>query len=88
MERFATQLLEQHPQVVAIFVQSKAQRKISKDATEFGHCILHTRIRFSESILHLTYKLPVINYRQRKSEEEKPMEINKNIEIQTRFRND
>lgn len=70
------------------FNNLKDKRRISKDATEFGLSILHARIRFFESILHLAYKLPVKKYRQRKSEEEKQLEMNKKIEIQTRFRNE
>ncbi|GBP18914.1 hypothetical protein EVAR_20446_1 [Eumeta japonica] len=70
------------------FNNLKDKRRISKDTTEFGLSILHTRIHFFVSILHLAYKLPVKKHRQRKSEEEKQMEMNKKIEIQTRFRNE
>lgn len=70
------------------FNNLKDKRRISEDATEFGLSILYARIRFFESILHLAYKLPVKKYRQRKSEKEKQLEMNKKIEIQTRFRNE
>lgn len=70
------------------FNNLKDKRKISKDATEFGLSILHARIRFFESILHLSYKLPVKKYRERKTDEEKQMELTKKKEIQTRFRNE
>lgn len=70
------------------FNQLDDKRETSKAATEFGLSILHARIRFFESILHLAYKLPVKKYRGRRTEDEKKIEREKKLEIQTRFRNE
>ncbi|CAH1114516.1 unnamed protein product [Psylliodes chrysocephalus] len=55
-------------------------------ALEFGISVLHARIRLFECILHLADKLKVKIYRGRKSKEEKDLEDQTKIEIQTRFR--
>ncbi|CAH0546785.1 unnamed protein product [Brassicogethes aeneus] len=40
-------------------------------AIEFGLSVLHARIRWFESVLHLAYKLPVKQYREKRTNEEK-----------------
>lgn len=70
------------------FNQLENKKEISIEATEFGMSILHARIRFFESILHLAYKLPIKKYRERKTDEEKQMEKERKTEIQVRFRNE
>ncbi|CAH0552735.1 unnamed protein product [Brassicogethes aeneus] len=68
------------------FNQFNFNKDINLKATEFGLSVLHARIRLFESVIHLTYKLPVKKYRERKSEEEKELEKERKLEIQARFR--
>lgn len=52
----------------------------------FGLSLLHARIRFFESILHLAYKLPVKKWNVRLTAEEKELVNNKKKEIQENFK--
>ncbi|CAH2102438.1 unnamed protein product [Euphydryas editha] len=61
---------------------------VNPQALEFGLSVLHARIRIFESIIHLSYKLPVKKYRKRRTEEDKALEAQKKLEIQERFRNE
>lgn len=58
----------------------------SSKALDFGLSVLHARIRFFESVLHLAYKLPVKKYREKRSKEEKELETQTKRNIQERFR--
>ncbi|CAH1100320.1 unnamed protein product [Psylliodes chrysocephalus] len=56
---------------------------------EFGLLVLHARIRLFESILHLAYKLPVKKKnRKRKTETQKNIDKERELEIQKRFQNE
>ncbi|KAG6448524.1 hypothetical protein O3G_MSEX005516 [Manduca sexta] len=68
------------------FNKIDVQKQIIPEAIEFGLSVLHARIRLFESILHLAYMLPVKKYRERKTEAEKSIELEKKREIQKRFR--
>lgn len=48
--------------------------------------MLHARIRIFESILHLSYKLKVQKYKQKKITEEKDLELAAKQKIQDRFK--
>lgn len=61
---------------------------ICPEALEFGLSVLHARIRLFESILHLSYKLPIKKYRERMTQEEKIIIEQRKKEIQERFRNE
>lgn len=60
-------------------------RECKKDSLSFGLSLLHARIRFFESILHLAYKLPVKKWNVRLTAEEKELVNNKKKEIQENF---
>ncbi|XP_036340179.1 uncharacterized protein LOC118749491 [Rhagoletis pomonella] len=49
------------------------ERPCNKDNMRFGLSLLHARIRFFESILHVAYKLPVMKWRARLTAEEKKL---------------
>lgn len=61
-------------------------KSINLKTLDFGISVLHARIRIFESILHLSYKLPIKKYRTRKTQEEKDIEANRKHQIQERFR--
>lgn len=60
--------------------------EVSPETLEFGLSVLHARIRIFESILHLGYKLEVQKYRQKKTTQEKNVELAAKKRIQDRFR--
>lgn len=62
------------------------ERPCNTENMRFGLSLLHARIRFLESILHVAYKLPVRKWNARLSTEEKDLVANKKKEIQTKFR--
>lgn len=59
---------------------------VSPETLDFGISVLHARIRIFESILHLGYKLVVQKYRQKKTTEEKDLELAAKQKIQDRFK--
>lgn len=54
---------------------------------KFGLSILHARIRFFESLLHLSYKLPIKKWQQRLDKNEKSILENRKKKIQNEFKN-
>lgn len=60
---------------------------VDTDALEFGLSILHARIRFLESVLHLSYKLPIRKWQVR-SDSDKAAVKERKTNIQRRFRNE
>lgn len=58
---------------------------VKPEALDFGLSILHARIRFFESILHLAYKLPVKKW-QLRTENDKTTAKQKKLDIQEEFR--
>lgn len=60
-------------------------RPIKSEYVSFGISVLHAWIRSFESLLHLSYKLPVRNWRVSKTNKELIDETKK--DIQTRFKN-
>ncbi|CAG9840685.1 unnamed protein product [Diabrotica balteata] len=58
----------------------------SSKAIEFGLSVLHARIRMLESVLHLAYKLPIKKYGEKRTDEEKKIEVLTKKYIQERFR--
>ncbi|KAH9631334.1 hypothetical protein HF086_007669 [Spodoptera exigua] len=56
------------------FNDLNSKNEVSPEALEFGLSVLHARIRISESILHLAYKLPVKKYGERRTTEERALE--------------
>ncbi|XP_036340645.1 uncharacterized protein LOC118750011 isoform X1 [Rhagoletis pomonella] len=64
------------------------ERPCNKDNMRFGLSLLHARIRFFESILHVAYRLPVMKWRARLTAEEKKLVDTRKKEIQTKFRED
>lgn len=64
---------------------NKNNAVISEKALSFGLSVLHARIRFFESILHLAYTLPTQKYRVRKTKEEEDKEKEAKANIQNRF---
>lgn len=60
--------------------------EIDKSALQFGLSILHARIRFFESILHLAYKLPVKKWQIRSQADKNAVKQQKTV-IQEEFRN-
>ena len=60
-------------------------REVGPNAIKFGRSILHARIRFFESLLHLAYKLPLRKW-QIKTEADKNIMKAKKKEIQDQFR--
>lgn len=65
--------------------KSEKTAEIDEDALQFGLSILHARIRFFESILHLAYKLPVKKW-QIRSQENKDIVKKRKTEIQEQFK--
>ncbi|KAH9640874.1 hypothetical protein HF086_015213 [Spodoptera exigua] len=61
------------------------KKTVDIDAIQFGLSVLHARIRFFETILHLAYKIPVQKW-QLRSENDKGIVKQKKAEIQTKFR--
>ena len=61
-------------------------REVKPDTLKFGLSILHARIRIFESLLHLSYKLPVKKW-QLRSECDKDIVKQRKSEIQENFRN-
>lgn len=59
---------------------------INPGTLQFGLSILHSRIRIFESLLHLSYKLPVKKWQIRNSEEKDIVKKNK-ARIQAEFKN-
>ena len=57
------------------------------DALKFGLSTLHARIRFFESILHLSYKLPIQKW-QARSNEDKQLVNERKMAIQKRFKDE
>ncbi|CAG9787162.1 unnamed protein product [Diatraea saccharalis] len=62
------------------------ERPCNTENMRFGLSLLHARIRFFESILHVAYKLPVMKWRARLTAEEKKLVETRKKEIQTKFR--
>ncbi|CAH0400138.1 unnamed protein product [Chilo suppressalis] len=62
------------------------ERPCNTENMRFGLSLLHARIRFLESILHVAYKLPVMKWRARLTAEEKKLVETRKKEIQTKFR--
>uniref|UniRef100_A0A6P7EZ54 Uncharacterized protein LOC114324861 isoform X1 n=1 Tax=Diabrotica virgifera virgifera TaxID=50390 RepID=A0A6P7EZ54_DIAVI len=62
------------------------ERPCNTENMRFGLSLLHARIRFFESILHVAYKLPVIKWMARLTAEEKKLVETRKKEIQTKFR--
>ncbi|CAH0551072.1 unnamed protein product [Brassicogethes aeneus] len=60
-------------------------KEVNVEALKFGLSILHARIRFFESLLHLAYKLPLKKW-QARSDEEKKVVKEKKEEIQRAFK--
>lgn len=60
-------------------------KEVREDTLRFGLSILHARIRFFESVLHLAYKLPIRKWRIH-SEEEKELVKAEKKRIQEDFR--
>lgn len=61
------------------------EEEVNEEALKFGLSILHARIRFFESLLHLAYKLPLKKWQARSGEDKKVVKETKDI-IQTKFR--
>lgn len=68
------------------FNDLEKERPCKKENLEFGLSLLHARIRFFESILHVAYRLPVKKWNVRLTIEEKQAVENKKKEIQDKFR--
>lgn len=62
------------------------ERPCNIDNMRFGLSLLHARIRFFESILHVAYKLPIKKWRARLSDEEKQLVETRKKDIQNKFR--
>lgn len=58
---------------------------VDEDALTFGLCVLHARIRFFESILHLSYKITIQKWQIRSASEKEIVKLKKE-EIQAKFR--
>lgn len=58
---------------------------VKEEALDFGLSILHARIRFFETILHLAYKLPVKKW-QLRADNEKALVKQRKLEIQEDFK--
>lgn len=61
--------------------------QLNTEALTFGLSILHARIRFFESLLHVSYKIPLKKWRITSQEEKAVVEENKK-NIQKRFRDE
>lgn len=59
--------------------------EVNEEALKFGLSILHARIRFFESLLHLSYKLPLKKWQARTAEDKKIVKETKE-KIQTTFK--
>ncbi|KAH9629098.1 hypothetical protein HF086_008547 [Spodoptera exigua] len=68
------------------FNDLEKERLCKKDNLEFGLSLLHARIRFFESILHVAFRLPVKKWNVRLTAKEKQAMENTKIEIQNKFR--
>jgi len=62
------------------------KKDIKPETLKFGLSILHARIRIFESLLHLSYKLPLKKWQVR-SENEKAIVKQRKLEIQEDFKN-
>lgn len=62
------------------------ERSCNTENMRFGLSLLHARIRFFESILHVAYKLPAMKWRARLTAEEKKLVETRKKAIQTKFR--
>lgn len=51
------------------FNNLNCKKKVNNDALKFGLSILHTRIRFFEHLLHLTYKFLIQKWHDRKNKD-------------------
>lgn len=60
---------------------------VDVEALDFGLSILHARIRLFESVLHLSYKLPIKKWQVR-SDSDKAIVKERKANIQRRFRNE
>lgn len=67
------------------FNDLNTRNTVDTDALEFGLSVLHARIRFLESILHLAYKIPVKKW-QLRSASDKEIVKQKKKEIQKKFK--
>lgn len=61
------------------------KEQIATEALSFGLSILHARIRFFESLLHLAYKIPLQKWQARSNEEKKVVKETKE-KIQKNFK--
>src|SRR5436190_20960714 len=61
------------------------KKKENPETFKFGLSILHMRIRFFESLLHLSYKLPIQKW-QARSDEDKKVVSEKKLIIQKSFK--
>lgn len=61
------------------------RKEVDKDAIKFGLSILHARIRFFESILHLAYKIPLKKW-QLRTLSDKIILKERKINIQEKFK--
>lgn len=61
------------------------KEQIDTEALSFGLSILHARIRFFESLLHLAYKIPLQKWQARSNEEKKVVKETKE-KIQKNFK--
>lgn len=62
------------------------KKEVNTETIKFGLSILHARIRIFESLLHLSYKLPVKKW-QLRSDNEKDIVKQRKLQIQGDFRN-
>lgn len=62
------------------------KRECKKENLSFGLSLLHARIRFFESMLHVAYRLPIKKWNVRLSVEEKEVVENRKKEIQDKFK--
>ena len=59
----------------------------SRETLKFGLSILHARIRFFESLLHISYKIPIKKW-QARTEEDKKILAGKKQKIQNAFKDE
>lgn len=67
------------------FNKLKEVQNVNMEALKFGLSVLHARIRFFESLLHLAYKIPLRKWQVRTAEEKQSVKSTKE-RIQKEFR--
>lgn len=72
-------------QTSKVFNKLNKGQNIKPEALQFGLSVLHARIRFFESLLHLAYKLPIKKWQARSPSEKKSVKENKE-KIQIEFK--